>query len=78
MAICLADQREEQADVIMIQEPWVGIPPAKRMMVKTHPNYNVFSPVDTWNSDDARPRTLIYVQKHQADQLRLFPTRDET
>lgn len=78
-AILLADQREEQADIVMIQEPWVGIPPTKRMMVKAHPNYNVFSPVDSWNSDDTRPRTLIYVRKHlQADQLRPFPTRNVT
>lgn len=67
------------ADIIMVQEPWVGIPPARRMMVKTHPNYNIFSPVDSWDGDDTRPRTLVYVRKHlQADQLRPFPTRDIT
>lgn len=78
-AIILADQLDEQADIIMMQEPLVGIPPAKRMMVKTHPNYNVFSPVDNWDSDETRPRTLTYVRKHlQADQLRPFPTKDVT
>ncbi|RYC55545.1 hypothetical protein CHU98_g10668 [Xylaria longipes] len=47
-----------------MQEPWVG---------------NVFSSVDSWNSDGTRPRSLIYVRKHlRADQLRPYRTRDIT
>ncbi|KAI0388333.1 Endonuclease/exonuclease/phosphatase, partial [Xylariaceae sp. FL0594] len=62
-----------------MQEPWVGIPPHRRMAVKTHPNYNIFSPVDSWDSDRTRPRSLIYVRKHlRADQLRPYQTRDIT
>ncbi|KAI1397275.1 hypothetical protein F4819DRAFT_503574 [Hypoxylon fuscum] len=69
----LADHEDERADVVLMQEPWVGIPPDRRMAVKMHPNYNVFSPVDSWNSDTRRPRSLIYVRKHlKADQLRPY------
>ncbi|KAI1839459.1 hypothetical protein JX266_014330, partial [Neoarthrinium moseri] len=70
---------DERADVILMQEPWVGTPPKRRMMIKTHPNYNVFSPVDSWDSDVTRPRSLIYVRKHlHAQQLRPYKTRDVT
>ena len=79
LALNLADHDAEQADIILMQEPWVGTPPGMRMSVKAHPNYNVYSPVDTWDSNDTRPRSLIYVRKHlQADQLRPFATRDIT
>ena len=41
LAINLADHEKEKADVILMQEPWVGIPPENRMAVKSHPNYNI-------------------------------------
>ena len=70
LAINLADHDKEKADIILMQEPWAGLPP-ERMAVKTHPNYNVYSPVDAWDNDDTRPRALIYVRKHlQDDQMR--------
>lgn len=79
LALNLADHEREKADIILMQEPWVGIPPNKRMTVKTHSNYNVFSPVDSWDGDKTRPRSLIYVRKHlKADQLRPYKTRDIT
>lgn len=79
LALNLADYEGERADIILMQEPWVGIPPGRRMMVKAHPNYNVFSPVDNWDSDTTRPRSLAYVRKHlQAEQLRPYRTRDVT
>ncbi|RYP38439.1 hypothetical protein DL767_002555 [Monosporascus sp. MG133] len=79
LAINLADQKREQADITPNAGPGVGIPPDRRMGVKTHPNYSIYSPVDTLDSDDTRPRSLIYVRKNlQADQLRPFATRDMT
>ena len=48
LAINLADHDKEKADIILMQEPWAGLPP-ERMAVKTHPNYNVYSPVDAWD-----------------------------
>lgn len=77
LAINLANYEGEDADIILMQELWIRVPPRKRISVKTYPNYNVYSLVDVWSSEGTRPRSLIYVRKHlQADQLRPFATRD--
>ncbi len=79
LALNLADHDSERADIILMQELWVGIPPRTRMAVKTYPNYNIFLPVDTWDSDATRLRSLVYVRKHfKADQLRPYRIRDIT
>jgi ribonuclease HI len=52
----------DNADVILIQEPWTTINP-KNNKTKSHGAYHCFSPVTTWNSADTRPRVLTYVRK---------------
>lgn len=62
-ALSLADQ--QKADVVCIQEPWVGT----RTMTQTHPAYYLYSPIDSWDWEDAeqreaiRPKVLTYVKK---------------
>lgn len=51
-----------KADVILIQEPWTTLDPA-RCRTKTHPAYSLYSSVQTWTGLHDRPRTLTYVRK---------------
>ncbi|TVY73912.1 putative RNA-directed DNA polymerase from transposon BS [Fusarium oxysporum f. sp. cubense] len=75
-ALALADT--ERYDIVLLQEPWTAHT-KDRCLTKTHPAYDVFTPVDTWNSNDTRPRVMTYVRRDPrllADQIRPFETRD--
>ncbi|SCO75914.1 uncharacterized protein FRV6_00126 [Fusarium oxysporum] len=75
-ALALADS--ERYDIVLLQEPWTAYIKT-RCTTKTHPAYNTFTPVDMWNSNDTRPRVMIYIRRDPrllADQVRPFETRD--
>jgi len=75
-ALALADS--ERYDVVLLQEPWTAFT-SSQCITKTHPAYDTFTPVDTWNSNDTRPRVMTYVRRDPrllADQIRPFQTRD--
>ncbi|KID60237.1 Endonuclease/exonuclease/phosphatase, partial [Metarhizium hybridum] len=75
-ALALADS--EKYDIVLLQEPWTEAKNA-RCLTKTHPAYNTFSPVDSWDSNDTRPRAMTYIHKGSrilTDQKRPALTRD--
>ncbi|KAL8295706.1 hypothetical protein RB600_001261 [Gaeumannomyces tritici] len=57
-------------DVVLMQEP----PTAweKKLMLCTHPSYELFTPVDSWHDHQTRPRVMTYVRKDP----RLQPVAD--
>ncbi|KAF5529038.1 reverse transcriptase [Fusarium mexicanum] len=74
----LALANSERYDIILLQEPWTAHT-KDHCLTKTHPAYDAFTPVDTWNSNDTRPRVMTYVRRDPrlvADQIRPFQTRD--
>ncbi|TVY74677.1 putative RNA-directed DNA polymerase from transposon BS [Fusarium oxysporum f. sp. cubense] len=75
-ALALADS--ERYDIILLQEPWTAHTDT-RSLTKTHPAYDTFTPVETWDGNDTRPRVMTYVRRDPrllADQIRPFQTRD--
>jgi hypothetical protein len=75
-ALALADA--ERYDIVLLQEPWTGFKHL-RCLTKTHPAYDAFSPIDSWDSIAIRPRVITYVRRDLkliADQKRPVPTRD--
>src|ERR1700735_859242 len=75
-ALALADA--ERYDIVLLQEPWTESKDS-RCLTKTHPAYDTFSPVDSWDSTATRPRVMTYVRRDPkliADQKRPVPTRD--
>ncbi|KAJ4159591.1 uncharacterized protein LMH87_007532 [Akanthomyces muscarius] len=75
-ALALADA--EKYDVVLLQEPWTAIRNS-RCLTKTHPAYDTFAPVSSWEANDTRPRVMTYVRRDdslRADQQRPAPTRD--
>ncbi|RKK80609.1 hypothetical protein BFJ68_g17704, partial [Fusarium oxysporum] len=75
-ALALADS--EQYDIVLLQEPWTAHTDS-RSLTKTHPAYDTFTPVETWDNNDTRPRVMTYVRRDPkllADQIRPFQTRD--
>jgi hypothetical protein len=67
------------ADVVHIQEPWTAV----GTLTQTHPSYESYAPVDTWNNEETwgsdRPRVLSYVRRGariKAQQRRPLPSRD--
>jgi ribonuclease HI len=75
-ALALADA--ERYDIVLLQEPWTGFKHS-RCLTKTHPAYDAFSPVDSWDSTATRPRVMTYVRRNPrliADQKRPARTRD--
>ncbi|KFG77533.1 putative reverse transcriptase [Metarhizium anisopliae] len=75
-ALALADS--EKYDIVLLQEPWTEAKNA-RCLTKTHPAYDTYSPVDSWDSNDTRPRVMTYIRKDSrilADQKRPTLTRD--
>jgi hypothetical protein len=58
-ALALADS--ERFDIVLLQEPWTTARDSK-CLTKTHPAYDTFSPVDSWD-ESARPRVVTYVRK---------------
>ncbi|EXU95447.1 reverse transcriptase domain protein [Metarhizium robertsii] len=62
----------------ILQEPWTEAKNA-RCLTKTHPAYDTYSPVDSWDGNDTRPRVMTYIRKDSrilADQKRPTVTRD--
>ncbi|KAM6508463.1 hypothetical protein FALCPG4_19002 [Fusarium falciforme] len=75
-ALALADS--ERYDIVLLQEPWTAST-SLQCITKTHPAYDTFAPVDTWNSNDTRPRVMTYVRRDPrllADQTRPIQSRD--
>ncbi|KAL9563791.1 hypothetical protein ACKAV7_012033 [Fusarium commune] len=75
-ALALADS--ERYDIVLLQEPWTAYTDT-RSLTKTHPAYDTFTPVETWDGNDTRPRVMTYVRRDLrllADQIRPFQTRD--
>ncbi|CZR35886.1 uncharacterized protein FPRO_17006 [Fusarium proliferatum ET1] len=75
-ALALADS--ERYDIVLLQEPWTAHTKT-RCLTKTHPAYDTFTPVESWDSNDTRPRVMTYVRRDPrllADQIRPFQTRD--
>ena len=75
-ALALADS--EKYDIVLLQEPWTEAKNA-RCLTKTHPAYDTYSPVDSWDSNNTRPRVMTYIRKDSrilADQKRPTLTRD--
>ncbi|KID59265.1 reverse transcriptase, partial [Metarhizium hybridum] len=75
-ALALADS--EKHDVVLLQEPWTEAKNS-RCLTKTHPAYETYSPVDSWNGNDTRPRVMTYIRKNPrilADQARPALSRD--
>ncbi|KAG7402595.1 putative RNA-directed DNA polymerase from transposon X-element [Fusarium oxysporum f. sp. rapae] len=75
-ALALADS--ERYDIVLLQEPWTAHIDT-RSLTKTHPAYDTFTPVETWDGNDTRPRVMTYVRRDPrllADQIRPFQTRD--
>ncbi|SPJ92119.1 uncharacterized protein FTOL_13663 [Fusarium torulosum] len=54
-ALALADS--ERYDIVLLQEPWTAHTDT-RSLTKTHPAYDTFTPVETWDSNDSRPRVM--------------------
>lgn len=53
---------ENDCDIVALQEPWISMNQLSNRITKTHPQYQVFSPLSNWT---VRPRVLIYVRKHR-------------
>lgn len=54
---------ENNCDIVALQEPWVNMNQLCNRITKTHPQYQVFSPLSEWT---VRPRVLTYVRKHRS------------
>lgn len=75
-ALALADS--EKYDIVLLQEPWTEAKNS-RCLTKTHPAFETFSPVDSWDGNDTRPRVMTYIRKNSrilVDQRRPALTRD--
>ncbi|KAJ0127793.1 Pathogeneis-related protein 1 [Fusarium oxysporum f. sp. albedinis] len=75
-ALALADS--ERYDSILLQGPWTTFT-STRCLTKTHPAYDTFTPIATWDRNDTWPRVMTYVRRDLrllADQIRPFQTRD--
>ncbi|KAM4067468.1 hypothetical protein HRG_001395 [Hirsutella rhossiliensis] len=75
-ALALADS--ERYDIVLLQEPWTEAKDG-RCLTKTHPAYDTFSPVDSWDDNSTRPRVMTYVRRSpclMTDQRRPVATRD--
>ncbi|PWI64236.1 hypothetical protein PCL_11356 [Purpureocillium lilacinum] len=75
-ALALADA--ERYEVILLQEPWTQVR-GSRCLTKTHPAYDTYSPVSTWEDIDTRPRVMTYIRRGArllADQQRPALSRD--
>ncbi|KAJ6437079.1 reverse transcriptase [Purpureocillium lavendulum] len=75
-ALALADA--ERYEVILLQEPWTQVRDS-RCFTKTHPAYDTYSPVSTWEDIDTRPRVMTYIRRGArllADQQRPALSRD--
>ncbi|APA10088.1 hypothetical protein sscle_05g048580 [Sclerotinia sclerotiorum 1980 UF-70] len=65
----------DQIDIITIQEPYI-YKDTSRKITKTHPSYEIFTPLDDWKEN---PRVLTYIRKEigiQINQIRPIISRD--
>ncbi|KAI7771375.1 hypothetical protein LZL87_013874 [Fusarium oxysporum] len=51
------EEDSERYDIVLLQEPWTTTANS-RCLTKTHPAYDTYSPVETWNSNSTRPRVM--------------------
>ena len=52
----------EDIDVIIVTEPWIAR--YRNNTTQTHPGYNIFVPVDIWDTkEENRPRVMIYTRR---------------
>ncbi|KID93261.1 hypothetical protein MAJ_10771, partial [Metarhizium majus ARSEF 297] len=68
----------EKYDIVLLQEPWTEAKNS-RCLTKTHPAYDTYSPVDSWDSNGTWPRVMTYIRKDSrifADQKRPTFARD--
>ncbi len=68
---------ENKVDVALVQEPWSSW--TDKPTINTHPGYDSYTPVDSWDSTDTRPRVMTYTRKGaglETQQLRPTATRD--
>ena len=75
-ALALADS--EKFDIVLLQEPWTTARDS-RCLTKTHPAYDTFSPIDSWDDNSTRPRVMTYVRRGRGlllNQVRPSPSRD--
>lgn len=73
--IALARAFESSIDILLIQEPYI-YKDLTRKITKTHPMYETFTPLDTW---DIRPRVITYARKGagiKTTQLKPCTSRD--
>jgi len=63
---------ENNIDIILLQEPWI-FHDLTAKKIYTHPNYQSFSPLSTWNR---RPRVFTYVRKSKG--LRAFQSLSDS
>ncbi|POS83824.1 hypothetical protein EPUL_004823, partial [Erysiphe pulchra] len=57
--LALVTACNNEINILLIQEPWIFTDLALRRS-KTHPSFEAFSPLSTWNS---RPKVFTYVRK---------------
>ena len=68
---------KQRADIILVQEPWVSLDGKNRF--NSHPGYDAYVPVDSWDSTQTRPRVMTYVRKGRGikvQQQRPWQSRD--
>ena len=56
--VLLQAAHDQRADVVLVQEPWVGRDPARRQ-TKHHPAYTTMC---AWSDWEIRPRAIAYVR----------------
>jgi hypothetical protein len=49
---------QDKVDIIQVQEPWTTYP----TRTQTHPGWKTYAPVDSWASEEERPRVMTYVR----------------
>lgn len=57
--LALALASNESTDIIILQEPWI-LPNLEKKITKQHPDFDTFSPLDSW---DVRPRAITFTRK---------------
>lgn len=76
--LCSRVADAERYDAVLLQEPWTAVR-GSHCLTKTHPAYDTYSPVDSWDGTSTRPRVMTYIRRGAgllADQKRPTSTRD--
>ncbi|KAM4067452.1 endonuclease-reverse transcriptase domain-containing protein [Hirsutella rhossiliensis] len=72
------NQSDKKTLRVFQANPWTEAKDG-RCLTKTHPAYDTFSPVDSWDDNSTRPRVMTYVRRSpclMTDQRRPVATRD--